>query len=388
MRTIQAIIFVICLTASSTLWGQVPDKFAQAAGKLVTEKTVARGAADAPDITARLQAQVQRSYKQAMKMQDKYPDVLPLNGPSKSLLPVSAIPWLEKAYPPETLLSNEQLPSYFLIQHNTRLSEWLPILGAREKALSKYKDELKKHLREVDHPAAMDMHWLADRVTDETKYFLIGEKHGHSEITHAVVDWLRLLRAKQPQREIFLFTEFLPEGQVWCSDFPRLTFHPSAFKMAEKMHIPVIGLEPEFAEGGCYFSLECVNALGWQTERNIWMTLEGIRLRNERWMQVIQEYRAKYPDALFIIYGGGGHMNYTAPYSVGRQLAGEHTQVALIYPKTVYTLEGSLTAAVDEFDYVTVLQFPQRVLWWDNPAAAWLSGFDIRIKIPVSHKND
>ena len=86
MRTIQAIIFVICLTASSTLCGQVPDKFAQAAGELITGKTAARGAAAVPDEAARLQAQVQRSYKQALRVQQKYADVSVCAGPSKSFV--------------------------------------------------------------------------------------------------------------------------------------------------------------------------------------------------------------------------------------------------------------------------------------------------------------
>ncbi|MBR4682055.1 MAG: hypothetical protein IKP06_01960 [Elusimicrobiaceae bacterium] len=391
MRVIKAIICILCVTAGGIVQGQVPGETAQTTGRIVVgSKATPRGAVVASDLTTRLQAQVQRSYRQAQRVQRQYPDVLPLNGPSKNFPATSDITWLKKMYPQERALSLRQLASYFLIQHNLRLREWLPKLGSREEMLLKYRDELKKHLREVKQPAHEDMRWLAERVTEKTKYFLIGERHGHFEITNAVATWLRILRSQQPRREIFLFTEFLPEGQIWHQDFAEDMFKPklSVFSTAEALNISVIGLEPGFVKDAECISVKCINAFGWQTERNIWMTLEGIRLRNERWMQVIQEYRAKHPDALFIIYGGGGHMKYTSPHSIGRQLAGEHTQVALIYPRTVYTLEGSLTAAVDDFDYVTTLHFPQRVLWWDNPVAAMLAGFDIRVKVSVAHPKD
>ena len=396
MRIIKVIICIICLTESSVLPAQVPGKSAAPAGKLLTGQAAARGGADAAGLTARLQAQVQRSYRQALRVQQKYPDVGYLGGPSKNFVGPrrywQSLVWLEPTdiYPGVSFLSAQQIPAYFLIQHNLRLREWLPVLDERSHMLTVYKDELEKYRVAVTHPLHADMRWLADRVTEKTKYFLIGERHGFAEITNAIATFMLSLRLKYPNREIILLTEFLPENKYYYPAVPKDLYDNKrpVWNAAEVTDIPVVGLEPEYVTDSREVTLECANGPGCREQRAAWASLEGIRLRNERWMRVIKKYREKYPHALFVVYSGGGHVNYTEPYSLGRQLVGENTLVAMVYPRTYKRRSGELTTIVDDFDWLTEGRFPQRVLWFTNPAATWLTGFDIRIKIPVSHKKD
>ena len=393
MRFIKGIICVIFLTASPALQGQVPGRAVANIGRELTSQAV-HGGSSQIDLLARLQKQVRRSYEQALRTQQRYPKDLFNDWPSTCFVKgysfncsnPSNHPNLQDIYPARLALSAEQVPAYFIYQHNLRLRHWLPILDAREEALFSYRDELEKHRVEVSHPRDADMRWLADRVTDKTKYLLLGERHGFPEVTNSVATFILAMRLKYPNREIFLLTEFLPENEHWTpsaaedlSDDKR-----PVWSAAQTMAIPVIGLEPEYVTGLHDATLECTDCDGGSIEQAAWATLEGIRLRNDRWLRVIHNFRKKHPDALFIIYGGGGHMRYSEPYSLGARLASEHTQVVTIYPMT-HMEWGVSTTIVDGFDWVTEGKFPQRVLWWDNPAAAKIAGFDIRIKVPVSH---
>ena len=396
MKCIQGIICVIFLTASTALQGQVigGGRAASNIGKELASQAV-HGGSSRIEALARLQEQVRRSYEQALRVQQKYPRELFEDWPSKCFVKGHSFncsdpsnhPILQSIYPARLALSAEQVPAHFIYQHNLRLRHWLPILNARQEALSSYKNELGKYRVEVSHPRNADMRWLADRVSDETKYLLLGERHGFPEITNSVATFMLSLRLKYPDREIFLLTEFLPENKRWDSSIPE---DPSDNKRsiwiaAKTMDIPVIGLEPPYAMDLQDVTLECTDCYGNAREQAAWATLEGIRLRNERWLQVIHNFRKKHPGALFVIYGGGGHMRYSEPYSLGWRLADDHTQVVAIYPMT-HIEWGEITTIVDEFDLLTEGRFPQRVLWWNNPAAAKIAGFDIRIKVPVSHE--
>ena len=397
MKFVKGIICAIFLTASTVLQGQVPGagKAASHIGKELAGQAV-HGGSSRIDVLARLQERMRRSYEQALRVQQKYSGSLFEDWPSKCLVKgytfnctnPSNHPILQSIYPARLALSAEQVPAHFIYQHNLRLRHWLPILNARQEALSSYKNELEKYRVEVSHPRDADMRWLADRVTDETKYLLLGERHGFPEITNSIATFILSLRLKYPDREIFLLTEFLPENKHWAPSGPEDLFDNKqpVWSAAKTMDIPIIGLEPQYVMDLPDVTLQCTDCFGGSREQAAWATIEGIRLRNERWLRVIHNFRKQHPDALFVIYGGGGHMRYSEPYSLGSYLASDHTQVVAIYPMTSIGGWGEISTIVDEFDSLTEGIFPQRVLWWNNPAAAKIAGFDIRIKVPVSHE--
>ena len=194
------------------------------------------------------------------------------------------------------------------------------------------------------------------------------------------------LRFRQPNREILLFTEFLPENKIWGKtiDEPLLPLHKTIWRAATAANIPVIGMEPEFVEKSIDATVNYRLAFGGYEEEFAWATIEGARLRNKRWLETLRAYRKNHPNALFVIYTGAGHVEYTEPYSLGRELAGENTLVAEIYPRVIRSEYGrGKDFLIDDFDVMTQGAFPQRILWFADPAIAQRAGFNIRVKIPT-----
>ena len=127
---------------------------------------------------------------------------------------------------------------------------------------------------------------------------------------------------------------------------------------------------------------------------SIWATLEGVRLRNERWINTLSSYRTKYPDALFIVYTGADHALYNRPFSLATHFPQEQTFVTALYPDkgTDFISDGKWwhVPSMTEKSYLGPLEqihkqadFPQPVLKWSTPQLSQIAGFDVRIKIPV-----
>ena len=108
------------------------------------------------------------------------------------------------------------------------------------------------------------------------------------------------------------------------------------------------------------------------TSMSLWRTLGGVYLRNIYWRKIIEETREKYPDALFIIHAGAGHVNYTAPYTVARFFKPEETFVL-----EVSSRDGGLFHAYTKggFDI-------EPILGWRDKDLARLVGYDVRILVP------
>jgi hypothetical protein len=157
------------------------------------------------------------------------------------------------------------------------------------------------------------------------------------------------------------------------------------------MNIQVVGLEPEYVQDNLLF-LEYKTRTGQRQKASIWSSLEGRRLRNNHYNEVIAQYRKMYPNTLFIIYTGTDHSQYTSPFSLSQNLPPVETVVTsllpaqrLAMPPAVLKTEGIrpfFTSLSSEFDFATGGKFPQRVLYWKDKNSARATGFDIQLKIP------
>lgn len=228
---------------------------------------------------------------------------------------------------------------------------------------------------------------LAQQIPPETQYILLGEAH-EPVVLDTAIRFLTQLRAQQPEREIILLTEFLPEGtfleaagENWSKKpiMPDGKIHQyqQIFTVASRENMPVIGLEPSFVE-------ENKHVLCGDSERknfcNLWKTLEGTALRNERWLPIIRQQRQEHPNALFVIYAGAMHLAYRAPYSIGDALPPKQTFTALLLPYRLVKNQLDNLVSISPYDALCLERdIPaSRFITFDKPYAKQV-GFDARI---------
>ena len=328
-------------------------------------------------ISRQLRKEVKSTYLQATQLLRAHPNTASaLNtGPGKSIRPrLSGTP--KALYPDLSFLHNSrQLTNYFLACHNYHLLQIIPQIEQWHRDVIYNINNFHKTKKEITHPQEQDMAWLANQITDKTKYLLIGEMHAR-EIKYQVSDLLNELRRRHPTHEIFLFTEFLSSDQIGNHSFTPVR------------QIKVVGLEPAFVLENRRTELqyktlaEDKKTLPISLSQNVWESLEGIRLRNARWLTVIQDYRRRHPQALFVIYAGARHLSYNEPYSIGMALAGPETFTATLYPASTKQNE-KVTLLTSDFDEVTRGEFLDRVLQFQDDKLSKLAGFDVRLRITL-----
>jgi len=281
----------------------------------------------------------------------------------------------QTVYPQLTFNDPQAVSHYFLLRNNLEVRHYRQKTALRRKQVQARLDEFLANYIPVEHAPVQDMAWLAGQLPENTQTLLLGEQHFYSEIQQQVSEFLSQLRNRFADRKIILFTEFLPQGKVWGQSVTQ-TLHASyraVWQNAQTLHIPVVGLKPEFVEQN-----KKVCILGQDTERSqqVWVSAEGLRLRNVQWVNVLSAYRQRYPDALFIVYGGARHMEGTEPYALSRLWAQESTFTAVLYPQ--------ISDRTNLFEIWTRGLFDQeRVLFFERPDLADLAGFNVRIRIPV-----
>lgn len=333
-----------------------------------------------------LSKQVRQSYESACTIQQCYKaSCINLQvGPSKHLRsPIQATP--THLYPQATFLKPENLSDYFLAQNNKEIVKILPLVQEREKIVLNSISHLKTTQEFVNHPHTEDMNWLASQITPNISTFLLGEVHYKPEIQENIVDLLSHLRAQNPTREIILFTEFLPQDSVWGIDIKKSPFevYTKVWKSATDNNILTIGLEPNFVEDNDVEMIYHSASSRWDFlaacyHQNIWASLEGLRIRNENWIQTLNKYRTLHPDALFIVYAGSGHLIATEPYSIATYFEQQNTFTAALFPDYDQIAD---TYQVSNFDKLTEGTFDERVLFFKDPTSIKITGFNTRIKI-------
>ncbi|MBR4591715.1 MAG: hypothetical protein IKO35_00715 [Elusimicrobiaceae bacterium] len=241
-------------------------------------------------------------------------------------------------------------------------------------------------------PPGEEINFLVSQITPQTQYLIIGEemsnpKTGDSleSVEDAAIDLVEQINLKLGKhREIFVFSGFLPVGFFQIPGqgiIPEFEDEHMA-ELCAANEIPIIGLER------------------FNTEGTFWQTIEGLRLRNQKWLETIRNYRDFYPDALFIIHAPQHHVSYDEPYSLGKLLSKENVLVTEI-GSDVSRLANDLTVtekkafalpsterkrlqddAIIDMDPYPVLDYETvRVLRIKDPAASRLFGFDARITV-------
>ena len=318
-----------------------------------------------------------QTWLKAQQVQERLPSTKYLATHSEKLsadLPVNP-------YPPDTKAGQLQTPQewsrYFITKNNLEVRKWLPRFYERRQAIENRLEDFLTQAQSFTHPAQEDMAWLARQVSQHTNYVLLGEIHYHEQIPLRVGDFLRELRATQPERQIFLFTEFIAQNQTWGDTLDNILFaqYIPVWLTANSQNISIVGLELPLTrvtdDISCVETSTSFFPTNQQANKPIWGSIEGMRLRNQAWLARLSEYRQQYPEALFVVYSGEAHTDYMMPYSIGHALAG---------PQTLNVFLMSQGSA-NEFDSMTYGLLPQRIIKFNNNELSRLAGFDVQLRI-------
>ncbi len=290
-------------------------------------------------------------------------------------------------------LSSEAKRNYFIAANNRALKTFLK---RRSRVFNNTKRMApilwKNRVKTGDQPleTADLTKIMLERIPKNTDYLLLGERHEFPAMHTVMARFLRQVRAQNPDRKIFLLTEFLPSGGIKPLLLQTMKeadpSYAHVLDTAQKMGMLVRGLEPRFV---CFSDTKVEvahEAFALEEGTNVVpaaATAEGMRLRNRQWIANIQNLRKHNPDALFIIWAGTEHVNYLVPFSIGSQLPADKTFLI-----TFFYQKSNDPKIHDLLDFVGQAKYPffaQRLLTWDNPALRRAAGFDMRI---VLNQND
>ncbi len=267
------------------------------------------------------------------------------------------------------------------LQHLRRMKAWWPQFIA---AIPRFQKEARS-LPQPKNP----LRYAVEQIPPTVKNIFLGEVHDQQEIVQFISQMLPLLRQKYKNTPIFMFAEFLPaklhKGKYLPDEFPGIhePDYTAIWESAAQEKIPLIGLEPPFAHN--YHEVKTYSPKGEEEYVSLWGTMEGMRLRNEYWWNILQQYRAQNPEAIFVVYTGSAHSLYTLEFSLAARLPQEETfMLELVMSQKSNKNNPEVTTDNLEGMYPQ-LNFPQTVLHWKTKGLAQLSGFDMRIRVP-SHK--
>ncbi len=279
-----------------------------------------------------------------------------------------------EVYPDAFFLTNsQQLELYFISRNNRATRQMLTDISNQLTILQKNRRAFYAACQHPTIPSTKVPAWLASQIPQKTDYLFLGEQHKVSELKRTIISLLPEIKNRFANRPILLFTEFLPEQQRWegSPDIPYKN-RLAIWQQAQALQIPVIGLEPQFVLDNSHIYLASATPVN---SENIWSSLEGAQIRNNRWSKTLAKYRKKYPDALFIIYSGDAHASYSEPHSLGSQLEHANTFVVSLHP------QHSQTPVF--FDILTDEVFANEpILHIQNKNFSRVAGFDIQVKVP------
>ncbi len=349
------------------------------------------------NISRQLTLRMQQTFRQAQQAQTQLPQgyQIIMGEPIQQIFKTGELNASE-LYPDLPFLKNSTQTGKYLVARNNRL--FVQEMNRLKQVWSQIDENLPRLYQEASNtPQPKNLiPWVAQTIPAQTNQLYIGEVHGYPEILEFVAKLLQELKIRHPNRKIFLFTEFLPENLTWNSNAnvriraPKIShIYFPVWEQALQAQIPIIGLEIPAAVDSCC-EMRYLNRKGSLRKQTIWASLEGVRLRNERWKKILDAYRAQYPDALFIIYTGADHSIYNRPFTLAQP--NKDSFVLILYPEhyqkfiptgrvggTLVTnpMKGPLERLVDELD------FQRQVVKWESPDLIPIAGFNIRIKVPV-----
>lgn len=278
-------------------------------------------------------------------------------------------------------LSPEGQRNYFLAANNRAIAAlWKQRTSLFEALKARENDFLTQ---KVPSPSANPFVQMAEQIGPEIKQVMLGEIHDYTWLQPGISAFLEALRTKYPHRQMVLVTEFLPRGKKnmlparnWMKDA-----HPeydALFKTASRLGIRIKGLESNYVYFHTPPQME-IPGITPVEEVNMWSTPEGLRVRNADWYKAIAEYRRDAPDALFIVYAGSDHVDYSHPLSLSRRFPRGETFIGMVYP---YVHDGPQIMTCDNVDEALPGLNTVQYLSWPSQELRNLAGFDVRIKLP------
>lgn len=284
-------------------------------------------------------------------------------------------------------LSPEAQRNYFLSANNRAIATLWKQRAALFKAIKARQNEFLT--QKISNPTQEPFVQMAAQIGPEINQVMIGEIHDYTWLQPGISSFLEALRAKYPERQMVLVTEFLPRGKKNmrpARDWMRQANpeYETLFNEATRLGIRIKGLESNYIYFHTPPKME-IPGVTPEEEVNMWSTPEGMRVRNADWYQTIAEYRKEMPDALFIVYAGAAHLDYSYLSSLSRRFPREETFIGMVYP---YVPDGKEIMTCDNIDEVLPALNTVKYLSWPSKDLRNLAGFDVRIKLPEPAKRE
>jgi len=366
-------------------------------------------------VTPILNERARRSIQQVCRLQNECIETftLPFGAPVLSVLPFQRRA-LKQLYPQTPFLKNSKQRADYSVARNNRL-----LMRELHRFQNVVWPEFEKNLPLLQQQADQlvqpkdPLDFVARQITAQTKWLFIGEHHEIPEIQTAVKTFLLNVRERQPEREIIVLTEFLPENYEWqLNEFIRLPGEdkgydperpvPPSFQQDYRAMwnefvrygIRVIGLEPQKNLRN-YMQMRMYNVYMGQTMTAPFGTsMEGMLQRNSDWKKTMEDYRTLHPDALIVVYTGSAHSLYYAPFSVSGGKNPAESFVFILHPdKRIIKDENNflqVSSDTGTLEDLTGYQmsFPQPLLYWSDPHLAQVAGFNAHFKVPVTFSKE
>lgn len=349
-----------------------------------------------------LRKRVQTTFQQAANVHLSLGEHLRSHSaaPVSKMLELKNKRWRE-IYPDKPFLTTQRQAANYMLARSNRL------FIREEERIVELSIDIWEHFPQLKEAAQNTpqveeyVSWTVKQIPSKTNLLFLGEVHYVREIQQSIKEFIELLAQRRKGQKIFLFTEFLPENVHYTKENLQKTEEIFVSKReiwvsALENDIEVIGLEPSYVFGDRRTKTAELNAEGTAFgSLSQWGHLEGMRLRNEAWVRIIEKYRAENPDALFVVYTGSAHIKYNYPFTLSHTFANENPFVIALCPshaiKKVATLDnGEIVRDVvpyhDMLEQIAIEEFAQRAIQITDPELALLAGFDIRLKIPVDRK--
>lgn len=211
-------------------------------------------------------------------------------------------------------------------------------------------------------------------IPPQVKQILIGEELSQAAVQRSIFEFIQQLYLRNFNQKIVYFSELMiQEGgdpalrEAVMNGMFVTPEHKQIVKWLQDKNIEVVGLEPERVWQPT--DVEVLRIDGNTT--NIWSSLLGVEWRHRQWLAVIQKYRQKYPDALFIIQAGSRHVDYLQPFTLAAAFKPEETFVAEFEKKKLN----------DNIGLATVDNSNVAALGWTDEEIKRLMGFDVLISV-------
>lgn len=248
-------------------------------------------------------------------------------------------------------------------------------LAVRAKTLRTLAEESSRWTSQLRHTPSFQAADAAARIPAAAKYVFLGEYHNYPDLTQTLQQTVLEYQRLHPEKQIIVFSEFIKDS------------FPLFVKPGVLAHAPVFDYY-----AGCFYRAG-LSVAGLEEEAPLRLfallrqdpheTLLGMRTRNAHWAQRLRQWREKYPDAVFFIHAGGGHVGYQEPFAVSQQFPAGETFVVQFMPAHFSAKE----LREDEmFHALTRGKFYKSGTWfWSSRRYARLAGFDAQVIFPVEN---